>query len=61
MNFALRLASLQGGQFSVVITEGRPDETGIQMARALNELNVPVIAILDSAAAYSMDALRCDP
>lgn len=49
---------LQGGQFSVVITEGRPDETGIQMARALSELNIPIIAILDSGVAYAMDALK---
>lgn len=51
----------QGAQFSVVITEGRPDETGLQMARALTDLNIPVIAILDSGVAYAMDALRHPP
>ena len=49
---------MQGVQFSVVITEGRPDETGLTMARTLDELNIPVIAILDSGVAYAMGALR---
>jgi len=53
-------AVAQGAQFSVVITEGRPDETGLQMARALTDLNIPVIAILDSGVAYAMDALSVD-
>lgn len=49
----------QGVQFSVVITEGRPDETGRTMARALDEQGIPVTAILDSGVAYAMSALRC--
>ncbi len=48
----------QGGQFSVVVTEGRPDGTGIEMARALHELNIPVVAILDSGVAYAINALK---
>ena len=42
----------------MVITEGRPDETGLNMARALNELRIPVVAILDSGVAYAMGALE---
>lgn len=45
-------------QFSVVITEGRPDETGLSMARMLDELGIPVIAVLDSGVAYAMGALE---
>ena len=49
---------MQGIQFSVVLTEGRPDETGLSMAKALDDMHVPVIAILDSAVAYALEALR---
>lgn len=52
---------VQGVQFSVVITEGRPDETGRTMARALDEQGIPVTAILDSGVAYAMSALRYRP
>ena len=47
----------------MVLTEGRPDGTGLQMARALTEINIPVTVILDSGVAYAMDALRfpCHP
>lgn len=55
-----RKAISQGAQFSVVVTEGRPDETGLQMARALTDLHIPVVAILDAGVAYAMDALRVD-
>ena len=51
----------QGIQFSVVITEGRPDETGLTMAQALDNMRVPTIAILDSAVAYALEAFRCIP
>ena len=43
----------------MVLTEGRPDETGLTMARALDDMHVPVIAILDSAVAYALEAFRC--
>ena len=42
----------------MVITEGRPDETGLTMAQALSDMQVPVIAILDSAVAYALEAFR---
>lgn len=50
---------VQGIQFSVVITEGRPDETGLTMAQALDNMRVPTIAILDCAVAYALEAFRC--
>ena len=45
----------QGSKFSVIVTEGRPDSTGISMARLLEKAGVPVTIVLDSAAAYVMD------
>ena len=51
--------SAQGIQFSVVVTEGRPDETGLTMARALDDMGVPVDIILDSAIAYALERFRC--
>lgn len=40
-----------------MVTEGRPDDTGVAMAKALDELGIPVTLILDSAVAYSLE--RC--
>ncbi|KAK9814315.1 hypothetical protein WJX72_003908 [[Myrmecia] bisecta] len=54
----LRRAVAQGVQFSVVVTEGRPDGTGLTMARALDEMHVPVVAILDSAVAFALESLK---
>lgn len=51
----LRKAAASSRQFNVFVTEGRPDETGLSMARALEELKVPVTVILDSAMGYIMD------
>lgn len=48
-------ASLQGKQFSVIVTEGRPDETGLTMARVLEEMRVPTTVVLDSAVGYVME------
>lgn len=53
----LRKAAASGRQFSVFITEGRPDETGLQMARMVAELGVPVSIILDSAVGYIMESI----
>ena len=49
---------MQGAQFTVVVTEGRPDETGLTMARALDELHIPVTAVLDSGVAYALEAFK---
>ena len=51
----LRRAVAQGINFSVVVTEGRPDGTGQSMARALDELGVPVTLVLDSGVAYALE------
>eukprot|EP00873_Tetraselmis_striata_P021857 jgi/Tetstr1/442121/TSEL_030276.t1 len=45
----------KGTQFSVIVTEGRPDSTGINMARQLEKLGVPVTIVLDSGVAYIME------
>ena len=52
-----RLASCprQGLNFSVIITEGRPDATGLKMVRALDDMNVPSTLVLDSGVAYVME------
>lgn len=42
----------------MVVTEGRPDATGLSMAKALDESKIPVLAILDCAVAYALEALR---
>jgi translation initiation factor eIF-2B subunit alpha len=51
----LRKAAAAGKQFSVIVTEGRPDETGLTMARVLDEMRVPTTVILDCAAGYVME------
>ncbi len=53
----LQRAAQQGVRFSVIVTEGRPDDTGLSMARALDELHIPVTLVLDSGAAYCLE--RC--
>ncbi len=47
--------SSQGLQFSVIVTEGRPDSTGIKMAQKLDAEHIPVTLVLDSCVAYIMD------
>ena len=39
----------------MIVTEGRPDETGFTMARVLDELKIPVTVILDSGVGYAME------
>lgn len=46
---------VQGRQFSAIVTEGRPDETGLTMARVLSELKIPVTVALDSGIGYLME------
>ena len=48
----------QGLQFTVVITEGRPEGANVKMAAALVELGVKTIAILDSGVAWAFDSLK---
>ncbi|PNH01379.1 Translation initiation factor eIF-2B subunit alpha, partial [Tetrabaena socialis] len=49
------LQPAQGLQFSVVVTEGRPDGTGIAMAKKLDADSIPVTLVLDSGVGYIMD------
>eukprot|EP00891_Asterochloris_glomerata_P008838 jgi/Astpho2/8838/fgenesh1_pm.00129_%23_8_t len=56
----LRKCAKSGIDFSVVVTEGRPDETGLTMARQLDELKVPVTMVLDSGVSYALEVLRVD-
>lgn len=51
----LRKAAAAGKQFRVIVTEGRPDETGLTMARVLEELRLPVTVVLDSGVGYIME------
>ncbi|GBF99985.1 translation initiation factor eIF-2B subunit alpha [Raphidocelis subcapitata] len=53
----LQRAVAQGINFSVVVTEGRPDGTGQSMARALDGLGVPVTLVLDSGVAYALERI----
>lgn len=46
---------VQGTNFSVIVTEGRPDATGLKTVKALDEMGIPTTLILDSGAAYAMD------
>jgi translation initiation factor eIF-2B subunit alpha len=43
----LRRARDAGRRFSVIVTEGRPDGSGITMAKELKALDLPVSIILD--------------
>lgn len=53
----LRQAARKGSGFNVIVTEGRPDNTGLTMARALDAAGIPATLVLDSGAAYCLD--RC--
>eukprot|EP00793_Prasinoderma_coloniale_P002503 PRCOL_00001985-RA len=48
-------AAKAGRNFSVVVTEGRPDAQGLAAAQALRQAGVPVTICLDAAAAYVME------
>jgi len=51
----LRAAAASGTQFTAFVTEGRPDDSGVAMARALDSYGIPVTMVLDSAVAHVMD------
>ncbi|KAG2304629.1 hypothetical protein Bca52824_033280 [Brassica carinata] len=40
---------------TILVHEGRPDKTGVQLAKELAKIDVPVKLLIDSAVAYSMD------
>lgn len=51
----LKTAAQNKKLFRVLCTEGRPDKTGVLLAKELAKLDVPVKLLIDSAVAYSMD------
>eukprot|EP01025_Chloroclados_australasicus_P053144 TRINITY_DN6228_c0_g2_i1.p1 TRINITY_DN6228_c0_g2~~TRINITY_DN6228_c0_g2_i1.p1 ORF type:complete len:352 (-),score=46.14 TRINITY_DN6228_c0_g2_i1:559-1578(-) len=51
----LQKAVNQGKTFKVIVTEGRPDGTGIEMAKHLQKIGLQVTMILDTAIAYIME------
>ncbi|CAH8306177.1 unnamed protein product [Eruca vesicaria subsp. sativa] len=51
----LKTATQNKKLFRVLCTEGRPDKTGVLLAKELAKLDVPVKLLIDSAVAYSMD------
>lgn len=51
----LKMAATNGKLFRVFCTEGRPDKTGLRLAKELAILEVPVKLLIDSAVAYTMD------
>jgi len=53
----LRMAASNGKHFSVVCTEGRPENTGIEMSKEMVTVGFPVKLILDSAVAYTMEKI----
>ncbi|KAH7296729.1 hypothetical protein KP509_26G036500 [Ceratopteris richardii] len=53
----LKLAAANKKHFSVVCTEGRPDSTGLQMAKEMVAIGVPITLIIDSAVAYTMESV----
>eukprot|EP00128_Syssomonas_multiformis_P008013 Colp12_sorted_trinity150504_noHs@16498 len=48
-------AASQNKRLHVFVTESRPDNSGEEMVRALQEANIPVSLILDSAVGYIID------
>lgn len=57
----VRRAAMSGRRFRVIVTEGRPDAAGVEVARVLRmpvgntKLNIPVTLVLDSAVGFIMD------
>ncbi|CAN6933219.1 unnamed protein product [Brassica oleracea] len=51
----LKTAAQTKKLFRVLCTEGRPDKTGVLLAKELAKLDVPVKLLIDSAVVYCMD------
>ncbi|XP_069817025.1 translation initiation factor eIF2B subunit alpha isoform X2 [Dendropsophus ebraccatus] len=51
----LEEAAAANKRFSVYVTESQPDLSGRNMAKALQNINVPVTVILDAAVGYIME------
>ncbi|XP_078432471.1 uncharacterized protein LOC144704104 [Wolffia australiana] len=52
---ALRMAATNRKIFRVLCTEGRPDSTGVRLAKELLRAGIPAKLLIDSAVAYAMD------
>lgn len=53
----LQHAAARGCHFNVLVTEGRPVDSGIKTAKALSASGIPVTLIMDSGCAFHM--ARC--
>mmetsp|Transcript_12868 Transcript_12868/g.24481 ORF Transcript_12868/g.24481 Transcript_12868/m.24481 type:complete len:387 (-) Transcript_12868:101-1261(-) len=51
----LKAATKAGKNFTVVVTEGRPEHSGTRMAKVLLAAGIPTTLVLDSAAAFVME------
>jgi len=51
----LTRAAQSNKNFTVMVTEGRPEGSGFKAAERLTEVGIPVTVILDSAAGYFME------
>ena len=51
----LKHAKEQGKRFNVIITQTEPNKTGLQAAKQIKELGIPVKVILDSSVAVHID------
>ncbi|CAH8382176.1 unnamed protein product [Eruca vesicaria subsp. sativa] len=56
--FEVLKTAAQNKLFRVLCTEGRPDKTGVLLAKELAKLDVPVKLLIDSAVAYCMDEVE---
>lgn len=54
----LKLAASNGKRFSVICTEGRPQNTGADMAKELENVGIPVTLIPDAGVAYMMEKVH---
>lgn len=55
VNACCLYAAEQGKAFDVVVTEGRPDFSGLRTAKELVKAGIPVTVILDSAVGFYME------
>lgn len=52
---SLLLRAARSKQFSVIVTEGRPHEDGLSLARAYQQVGIPTRVIHDSAVGFIME------
>ncbi|ETV91299.1 hypothetical protein H310_14121 [Aphanomyces invadans] len=54
----LLLQAAKSKHFSVVVTEGRPNETGYKTAELLSNAGIPTTVIVDAAMGYYMERIK---